>query len=80
MTAPELKFNINLLSDDNNSVVTGDGEYLGTWDTDDSDAFYEFTPDGSDEVMFSDPFMGNLCKQILKWHDPEAEGLLKDYS
>lgn len=78
MNAPELKFKINLSWDESSSVITSDGEYLGTWGTDESDAIYEFTPEGSDTVLFSDPFMGNLCKKILEWHDPEAEGLLRE--
>lgn len=39
----ELRFAINLLPD--LTVVTRDGEFIGTWDTDETDAFYEFTPD-----------------------------------
>lgn len=67
MDTPELRFAINLLND--GSVVTQDGEYLGTWDTDESDAIYEFTPDGMNTPLLRDPFMGFLCKSIANWHD-----------
>jgi hypothetical protein len=46
MSIPDLLYPINFLDD--GSVVTRDGEYLGTWTTDESDAIYEFTPDGLD--------------------------------
>jgi len=62
-----MRYKINLLDD--GSVVTKDGEYLGTWGTDDTDAIYEFTPDGSSEVLFSAMFVGILCKSIEAWHD-----------
>jgi hypothetical protein len=65
MTTPELRFSINLLED--LTVVTRDGEYLGTWDTDESDAFYEFTPDGHEQYLLMDPYMGRLCEQIEEW-------------
>ncbi len=69
------RFKINLLED--GSVISKDGEYLGTWGTDESDAIYEFTPDGAEDVLFSDPFMGVLCQKVLSWHDPEdSVGLL----
>jgi hypothetical protein len=62
----QLRFAINLLND--GSVVTRDGEYLGTWAVDETDAFYEFTPDGATEVLLGHPFMGFLCKFIEEWH------------
>jgi hypothetical protein len=71
-----LRYEINLLDD--GSVVTRDGEYLGTWDTDDTDAFYEFTPDGSSEVMFANVFRHRLCESIIEWHAiglPAADAL-----
>ncbi len=58
---------INLLDD--GTVVTRDGEYLGTWGADESDAIYEFTPDGSSEVLFANVFRGELCDTIRKWHE-----------
>lgn len=62
----ELRFAINLLPD--GSVVTRDGEYLGTWDTDETDAFYQFKPDGALEALFADPYRGPLCDRIERWH------------
>ena len=66
MNAPQLKHRINLLRD--RTVVTGDGEYLGTWDTDETDALYLFFPDGATEDLFCEPFMRNLCDRIDDWH------------
>ncbi|KQZ25826.1 hypothetical protein ASD50_20595 [Mesorhizobium sp. Root552] len=71
MANSELRFEINLLSD--LTVVTKDGEYLGTWDTDESDAFYEFTPDGATEPLICDVFMGYFCKAIANWHARSAD-------
>jgi hypothetical protein len=66
MTHHELRYPINLLQD--GTVVTKDGEFLGTWGTDESDAIYEFTPDGADSPTLSHPFMRMLCDQIEEWH------------
>jgi hypothetical protein len=67
MSIPDLLYPINFLDD--GSVVTRDGEYLGTWTTDESDAIYEFTPDGAIEPLFDDVFKGALCRTIREWHD-----------
>lgn len=67
MTEPlKLKYEINLMPD--LSVVTRDGECLGTWDTDETDAFYQFTPDGGSKPLFTDPFRWPLCQAIARWH------------
>jgi len=63
----EYKFPINFL--DSGDVVTKVGEFIGTWDTDETDAFYEFTPNGASEPLFSDPFMGSLANSIQEWLD-----------
>ena len=73
----DLRFSINLLNDF--SVLTREGEYLGTWGTDETDAFYEFTPDGDDQPLCSDRYVGLLCKTIEEWHrgksgDEQVEG------
>lgn len=70
-TNPQLRFEINLLAD--GSVVTQDGEYLGTWITDDTEAFYEFTPEGASKPTISSAFKGLLCKMIADWHNERAE-------
>jgi hypothetical protein len=62
-----LRWPINLLED--GTVVTQDGEYLGTWGTDESDAFYEFTPDGAAQPLVSAVFVKFLCEDIKDWHD-----------
>jgi hypothetical protein len=62
-----MRWPINLLED--GTVVTSDGEYLGTWGTDESDAVYQFTPDGASEVLFADVFKGRLCSTIWEWHE-----------
>ena len=61
-----LRWPINLLKD--GSVVTEEGEYLGTWGTDESDSIYEFTPDGAAEPLLGHPFVKFLCDSIEKWH------------
>lgn len=66
MPPPTMRYRINLLDD--GSVVTADGEYLGTWDTDETDAFYQFFPDGEAEPLFEEPFRGILCGKIFAWH------------
>ncbi|QRI63625.1 hypothetical protein JQ506_22975 [Shinella sp. PSBB067] len=66
MAQPTLQYRINLLGD--GSVVTADGEYLGTWDTDETDAFYQFFPDGEAKPLFDEAFRGILCGKIHAWH------------
>lgn len=48
-------------------VITKDGEIIGTWSIVD-DVFYTFTPDGEDDYLFFDPFLGLLCHSIAEWH------------
>lgn len=62
----ELRYPINLLQ--SGDVVARDGEFLGTWATDDSDAIYQFTPDGESAPTMQHPFMAALCRQIAAWH------------
>lgn len=62
----QLKFEINLLDD--GSVVTRDGVWLGEWGTYESDAFYEFTPEGASEPLFMNPYRGALCAAIEQWN------------
>ncbi len=63
----DLRWPINLLKD--GSVVTQNGEYLGTWGTDESGAIYEFTPDDAAEPLLSNAFVKFLCNGIKEWHD-----------
>lgn len=70
MTLPSLPFPINLLPD--HSVVTQEGEYLGSWGTDESDAMYEFTPDGAEQYLLESPFRWELCERILSWHQARS--------
>ncbi len=60
----QLPFKINLLKD--RSVVTEDGEVIGTWG-DIDDAILTFSPSGSSEVLISDPFLAPFCRKILDW-------------
>ncbi|GHA13169.1 hypothetical protein GCM10007989_04690 [Devosia pacifica] len=64
MKQPKMQFEINLMDD--GSVLTADGEYLGTW-SDINDAIYTFTPDGSEEELFAHSFVWGLCEQIKEW-------------
>lgn len=70
MDAAKLRYRINLLDD--GSVVTDDGEYLGTWDTDESDALYQFVPDGETTPLFVGPFRKFVCEAIDMWHSQNA--------
>jgi hypothetical protein len=65
--APKMPFPITLCDD--LSVVTQDGEYLGTWSTGETDAIYDFTPDGASEALLFDPYRWSLCEKIQKWHE-----------
>lgn len=60
-------FPINLM--DGGDVITRDGEFLGTWTTDETDALYCFIPDGETEPVLTDPFVGSLCTRISAWHE-----------
>jgi len=66
-----MRYKINLLDD--GSVVTKDGEYLGTWETDESDAFYEFIPDGDSTPLYSCVFRFSLCEAIDSWHNSSTD-------
>ncbi len=65
---PELLYRINLQED--GSVVTQDGEYLGTWEGDEND-HPSFTPDGHTEPLLFHPFRYRLCEMIEEWKDGE---------
>jgi hypothetical protein len=55
---------INLRED--GSVVTEDGEYLGTWQTDEND-HPSFTPDGDSVALIFDVSIPALCDRIEEW-------------
>ncbi|MBA4774284.1 MAG: hypothetical protein H2044_01335 [Rhizobiales bacterium] len=61
----ELRRNINLLED--GSVVTREGEFLGTYELDAEDHPW-FTPDGATEPTLSKPFIPLFCQEIERWH------------
>ena len=61
-----LRFKVNLCDD--GSVVTKDGECIGTWDMDEY-AHPSFYPDGASEPLFFDVFVGALCQKIKEWHE-----------
>ncbi|MCX7568197.1 hypothetical protein OS189_17790 [Sulfitobacter sp. F26169L] len=64
--AKPYRFKINLCDD--GSVVTGDGEYLGSWKRDEN-GHPSFTPDGESEVLFFEMWIGMLCQKIADWHE-----------
>lgn len=72
----DLPFAINLMTD--RSVATREGEYLGTWGTDESDAFYQFTPDGCSEPLFEARYIGLLCEEIEKWQSARLPDIALD--
>ncbi len=61
-----LVYPINLCND--GSVVTRDGELIGTWAMDQYDT-PSFTPDGEEAILFEAPLIGLLCIRIRKWHE-----------
>ena len=69
LTKPH-RFKINLCDD--GSVVTRDGEYLGTW-TADENGHPSFTPDGETESLFFEMWTGLLCQKIADWHESKSQ-------
>lgn len=64
-----LRYRINLLED--GSIVTDEGEYLGTWDTDEND-HPRFYPDGQSEALPFDVSIPALCWKIEEWFKAQA--------
>lgn len=60
-----LPFKVNLC--DEGSVVTKDGEIIGTWQMDENGQL-SFFPNGSSEPLFFEEFLGLLCEKIREWH------------
>lgn len=52
-------------------VITGDGEFLGTWSMLNG-AIYSFIPDGEEDSIFSDTIIPMFCDQIEKWHKEQS--------
>ncbi|MGO7873947.1 hypothetical protein AB9F42_31990 [Rhizobium leguminosarum] len=65
-----LRFPINLC--DEGSVVTKDGEFLGTWTMDEHE-HPSFTPDGASEPLLFHVLVGLLCLNIRAWHEGAEE-------
>lgn len=63
-----LRFKINLCED--GSVITKDGEVIGTW-TMDENAHPSFFPDGATEPLIFDVFLGLLCQRVAEWYEAE---------
>jgi hypothetical protein len=68
--AQPYRFKINLCDD--GSVVTNDGEYLGTWEMDEN-GHPSFTPDGETDVLFFEMWVGLLCQKIAGWHEAQDQ-------
>ncbi len=62
----DLPFRINLCND--GSVITRDGEIIGTWQVDDC-AHPSFTPEGASAHLLFHPFMPMLCDEIAEWYE-----------
>ncbi|MBY5590916.1 hypothetical protein HFO49_26095 [Rhizobium leguminosarum] len=67
------RYPINLCSD--GSVVTRDGEFLGTWTMDEHE-HPSFTPEGASEPLLSHVLVGLLCLSIREWHEAIESGPL----
>lgn len=55
---------------DTGDVVTKDGEVIGTWTADEND-HCSFTPDGADEPIYHNVFLGLFCAWIAEWHQKQ---------
>ena len=64
-----LIYPINLCDD--GSVVTRDGEVIGTWSMDQYEA-PSFTPDDAIIPLFEAPLVGLLCMRIREWHESKT--------
>lgn len=64
-----LVYPINLCDD--GSVVTRNGEYIGTWSMDQYDA-PSFTPDGETLPFLEAPVVGLLCMTIRDWYEEKT--------
>jgi hypothetical protein len=64
-----LDYKINLCDD--GSVITRDGEFIGTWSMDENE-HPSFTPDGADEPLLYDNWVGLLCQKIMEWHEAQT--------
>jgi hypothetical protein len=64
--ADPLVYPINLCDD--GSVVTRDGELIGTWGMDQYDAL-SFSPDGGTAPLLEAPLVGLLCISIRDWYE-----------
>lgn len=68
------RFPVNLVGyprESEGDVVTRDGEVLGRWRMSDDEALemVEFIPEGADDVLFRDHFIGVLCATIQDWYE-----------
>ena len=68
------RFPINLVGyprESGGDVVTRNGEVLGRWRMSDDEALemVEFIPEGADDVLFRDHFIGVLCATIQDWYE-----------
>lgn len=74
MMPPHLKVLLDGFPEqESGDVATSDGEVIGVWSLVD-DVFYTFTPDGAEEFLFFEPFLGELCSRIVEWHQ-DQEGV-----
>lgn len=64
-----LVYPINLCDD--GSVVTRDGEFIGTWALDQYDA-PSFAPLGETTPLFKAPLVGLLCMSIRDWYEEKT--------
>lgn len=58
-------YSINLLAD--GTVITREGECVGTWAIDETDAIYEFTPDEANAPAVKDTYIPGLCGKIEEY-------------
>lgn len=76
LEADPYRFPINLIGYPDaleGDVITRDGEVIGRWRSSGDGAleFVDFLPDGADDVLFSEHFVGLLCQRIREWHQAQ---------
>lgn len=70
-----LRFKVNLCED--GSVITKDGEYIGTWSMDENE-HAAFVPDGATEILLFSPWVGLLCQEIREWYEAKTGEVISD--
>ena len=55
---------------DTGDVIIRDGEVIGSWLCDEND-FMSFTPNGSNEPLFTNAMLGPFTANIIEWFEKQ---------